>query len=590
MAFEGLRMSIDSRRIRAINRSPLEQTKPMPQTFLPPSNHPKAWTLVPALLTAGLLWLCYFPVDWGWLGWIALVPLLSLVRTTARPRRVYLSAWVAGLAFFVASLQWVRVADYRMYATWLSLALYCSFYFPLAIYLLRRLDRRTRLPLTITVPVVWTALELLRAHFLMGGFPWYFLGHSQHAFLPLIQVSDLAGAYAVTFLVAAVNGLVFDLLATQPWFQAQCAQTADAPPPGCATLGYQSVAVVLLVSGVLGYGAWRLSQDNFEAGPRLALLQGSVDQRLRNEATAPGANEDVIGQVRQNYLSLCDKAATEQADLIVWPETSFMFRWSEIDSNLPAERLPPEWVGEDDFRRRLTRDAAQRWGTNLLVGLSSYTLGADTRIRHGNSAILIQKDGAVGGRYDKIHCVPFGEYVPFRDWLPWLNKFAPYDYDYSLTPGDRLTRFPLDAYHFGVIICYEDTDPSLARQYVDPDSKEPPADFVLNISNDGWFDGTSEHEEHLAICRFRAVECRRAVARAVNMGISAVIDGNGRVCALPGRSWAESKKVEAVVTAHIPIDHRTSLYARWGDWLPWTCWLVVGGGLVGGVFWPVRRS
>src|SRR5205807_499391 len=128
---------------------------------------------------------------------------------------------------------------------------------------------------------------------------------------------------------------------------------------------------------------------------------------------------------------------------------------------------------------------------------------------------------------------------------------------------------------------YEDTDPSLARQYVAP-GDEPAVDFLLNLSNDGWFNGTSEHEEHLAICRFRAVECRRSVARAVNMGISAVIDGNGRVTALAGATWAESKKVAGVVTATVPIDRRGSVYTAWGDWLPAACWLLIGAGLLTG--------
>src|SRR5260370_39296723 len=103
-----------------------------------------------------------------------------------------------------------------------------------------------------------------------------------------------------------------------------------------------------------------------------------------------------------------------------------------------------------------------------------------------------------------------------------MNKLAPYDFDYSITPGTVQTRFRLGKHHFGVFICYEDTDPYLARQYVRQDGGEPTADFLVNISNDGWFDGSSEHEQHLAICRFRAVECRRSVARAVNMGISGI--------------------------------------------------------------------
>jgi apolipoprotein N-acyltransferase len=138
-----------------------------------------------------------------------------------------------------------------------------------------------------------------------------------------------------------------------------------------------------------------------------------------------------------------------------------------------------------------------------------------------------------------------------------------------------------------VFICYESSDPTLAREYVNPAAGRK-ADFLVNISNDGWFDGTAEHEEHLAICRFRAVECRRAVARAVNMGISAVIDANGRVVALPAERWADSKKVEAVVTADVPIDTRPSLYAAWGDWLPAACAVALGLGLIGPML--VRRG
>ncbi len=235
--------------------------------------------------------------------------------------------------------------------------------------------------------------------------------------------------------------------------------------------------------------------------------------------------------------------------------------------------------------------------------------------------ILIGRDGRAGGRYDKIHRVPFGEYVPLRDWLPWMNTFAPYDFDYSVWPGQESTRFALsDAalgrrFTFGVLICYEDTDPDIARPYGGGDG-QPAADFLLNISNDGWFDGTSEHDEHLAICRFRAIECRRSVARSVNMGISAVIDSNGRVLRpqplphpeakadpndrvwtvpmqrggtteLPVSAWRDFKKVPGVLLAVIPLDDRVSLYARWGDWLPWLCWGLIA---VGFVFAMLRRT
>src|SRR5262245_9010499 len=139
--------------------SPAKNIEPRPATPSPLGLGEAARScpmprLLPALFSAGLLWLCFFPVAWGWLAFVALVPLLCLVRAEGRARNIYWSAWAGGLVFFWPVLQWMRVADFRMYFTWAMLATYCALYFPAAVYLLRRLDRGTPLPLVITVPVV----------------------------------------------------------------------------------------------------------------------------------------------------------------------------------------------------------------------------------------------------------------------------------------------------------------------------------------------------------------------------------------------------------------------------------------------------
>jgi apolipoprotein N-acyltransferase len=545
-------------------------------------------------------------VAWGWLGWVALVPLLCLVRSAARPRVVYLSAWGGALVFFVPALQWMRVADPAMYATWLALALHCSLFVLAGVWLLRRLDRGTRLPLVLTLPLVWCALDFARAH-LLGGFAWYFLGHTQHAFLPVIQVADLGGAYAVTFVVAAVNALVFEYLYHWPAFRRLLALPEPPRPPRFAVLLAQTAAVLLLVGADLGYGFWRLSQDTFTPGPRAALIQGSVPQSIRND-TSKGVKDAGLDMLK-HYDVLSRLAATRQPrpDLVVWPETCFPDTWYEVAPEVPPERISADFARGLESTRGLAHDAPRLWPTNLLIGLDTQYLRSDGTARRYNSSVLIREDGTPGGRYSKIHLVPFGEYLPFHDWLSVMRWLSPYDFDYSVTPGDRQTRFALGPYLFGMVICYEDTDAYLARQYARPEGTEPPVDFLVNTSNDGWFDGTAEHEEHLAVARFRAVECRRALLRAVNMGISAVIDGNGRVLRpdttrvrvvvddkevevtlwdvpgdgrrapeLPAARWHEFKKVYGVLTAVVPVDHRSSLYAAWGDWLPWTCWAAVG--------------
>ncbi|MCS6851205.1 MAG: apolipoprotein N-acyltransferase [Gemmataceae bacterium] len=538
--------------------------------------------VVPALLSAALLYACFFPLAWGFLAWIAVVPLLTLVRSQASPRRVYLAAWLAGSAFFWPVLQWMRLADVRMYATWAALAIYCSLYFLVAVVLLRRLDRLSPLPLVLTLPSVWVGLEYVRS-WLLTGFAWYFLGHSQHNYLPLIQVADLGGVYAVSALVAAVNAVVFEGLVRIDAIRTLLGLPAEAVRGTPRTALGQAVVVAALVGGSAGYGVWRMRQAEFTSGPRLALIQGNLEQRVRNAAVQ---DRDVAGEVLKHYQALADEAAAQRPlpDLVVWPETSYPGEWLGVSPELPRDRWPEEWHRHVDISRWIAREIGLGWKTNVLLGVNSRILESDGREYRYNSALLVRSDGHAGERYDKIHRVPFGEYVPLREQLPWMNAFSPYDFDYSIRVGQSLTRFPLGPWTFGVIICYEDSDAHLTRQYVDPATGSPPVDFLVNISNDGWFNGSSEHEEHLAICRFRAVECRRAIARAVNMGISAVIDGNGAVVALPGATWAESKKVAAVLTATVPIDRRSSVYAWAGDWLPIGAWGVTILGLVVSVF------
>jgi apolipoprotein N-acyltransferase len=585
--------------------------------------------LLLALATGGALWLCYFPANAGWLAWVALVPLLVLVRSRSRPRSLYLSAWAGGLVFFWPALQWMRVADPRMYIAWSVLAIYCSLYFPLTLWIVRFLERRTRLPLVFGLPVAWTATEYFRAYFgndfFGSGFPWYQLGHTQHDFLPLIQVADLAGVYAVSFLVLLVNALVFEMLDGRRWFR-RLYGAADVPARwGRSAVLYQGVAVLMLLLATLGYGVWRMGQAAFTVGPRVALIQGNLGQQIRNDLNAGESFVD-------HFVSLCDLAATYHPELIVWPETSYPYEWMEVAPDVASGDVPGSWRNKDTSSRDFAKTVAKRWGTNVLMGLNSQVFEHDGKARRYNSALLVEPTGKASARYDKIHCVPFGEYVPFKDALPILSRLAPYDYEYSVAQGREFTRFPLSSqdgqrsYHFGVVICYEDTDPVVSRPYGGGDGR-PAADFVFNISNDGWFDGTSEHDQHLAICRFRAVECRRTFARAVNMGISAVIDGNGRVLRpetrplpeaitedalrkaghrdplprvwevpaagteeLPVSRWGEFKKVPGILLASLPIDDRTSLYSYWGDWLPWGCWLMLGGLGLLGIVRPARSG
>ncbi len=585
-----------------------------------PGTAPKTsiWlSLIPAATTGGFLWMCYFPLAWGWLGWIALVPLLALVRMQQTPRRLYLSAWLGGLVFFVPALHWLSASPYQaMTAAWIMLALYCALYFPATLWLIRFVDRKTWLPLAVAVPVAWTLMEWFRS-FMLTGFAWYYLGHTQHAMLPLIQIADLGGVYLISFVIAAVNAWVFDVLYQFPglrdrfrWREPRHLQDGSRPLAGGSVwrpgLIYEAGVLFLAVLCTYIYGTWRLGQNRFDEGPLLALLQTNLGQEVRDDVT----QEERDSHLARHCDRLCRLAVhqPQTPDLIVWPETSYLrqFPWLEISAELPIKSIPQIW--REDYpavRRHLREELLRFYPANHLLGLSTYVLNADGTVSRFNSALLVPRDGLIGERYDKMHRVPWGEFVPFRDSLPFMEWLSPYDFNYDIHEGETFTRFEAGKHKYGVLICYEDSDPFLPRRYVRSEKDGEPVDFLINISNDGWFNGTVEHEEHLAISRFRAIECRRAIARSVNMGISAVIDGNGRVLRpeelpppeephtwriagaeeLPIAEWASYKKTAGVLLARVPIDSRASFYAAAGDWLPIGCCGVVAAVIV----WSIAR-
>jgi apolipoprotein N-acyltransferase len=590
---------------------------------------------LPAVVSGVLLWAAFFPLDLGPLGFVALVPWLTLVRAPVSNRRRYCAAYVGGVAFFALATQWVRVAHPMMYLSWLGLVVVIPLFWLAALAVLRQLDR-FGVPLAVAVPVAWVALEYCRMHFPTGypflkpvgayqmiGFGWYFLGYTQHAFAHLIQCADLGGVYAVSFVVASVNGLLAGIAMQVPAVR-RALRWEEGQEPCCAKkLALGGCVTVGLLAASIGYGFHRLDHPAFAEGPVVSALQGSVGQG--DKMGDPNGLLLTYSRLHQGALS----RRLAPPDLIVWPETCCPLDWYEIVPGAKTDGM------SETFRRR--RETAYKeflergWGAHVLFGLSGVEWDGAREWKY-NSAFMVRPlpkldpelskavvkpddprgllQSAAAGRYDKMHLVPFGEYVPLGEQLPFMQWFTPYEKGYECRPGETWTRFPLAArngrdYTFGCLICYEDSDPYLARQYV----ASAPVNFLVNISNDGWFNGTEEHEQHLAICRFRAIEARRSIVRSVNMGISAVIDPDGRVVALPHLAareydrtghdywvvlnehpqtgWRESKKVEGIVTAAVPIDTRSSLYAQLGDWIPAGCW--VAAALALGVGFVRRR-
>ena len=549
-----------------------------PGLTIPVGSHP----VVPAVGSALLLWTTFPPADWSWFAWVALAPLFLLIRSERPARSVYLGAWAGGMVFWTLAIQWVRLTDPSAWLAWLVMALALSAFWPLFLALARLAVRRLNLPLMLAAPVVWVGLEYARAY-VATGFPWYYLAHSQHAVLPVIQVADLTGSLGVSFAIALVNAWVVDLL-TLPLLR-----PTSRGPRLTARQSIRLGVVLTMLGAMLGYGAYRIGTAGFRKGPRIALLQSSFVQRYK-ESKSPH-------ELAAIYYGMVARAARAEPrpDLIVWPETSYPYNFVAIEPGLDPAALDrqvktviPAFTVAD---RLAQRDAiladlhgmTDRLGVAMLVGSLTYDHRADGLSRY-NSAILTRPGVASVQSVNKLHLVPFGEYVPLIETFPWLVRLTPYNGSHipSLTFGREPAWLDLGPLRLAAAICFEDTVPHVVRRFFREakDGRHP--DLLVNLSNDGWFHGSSEHEMHLAVSVFRAVENRVPLVRAANTGVSAIVDGNGRVL----KSLPTLK--QDVLVGEAPLDDRVGLYSSWGDWFGQTCLAVTIGLVPLGLFWPNR--
>ena len=538
------------------------------------------------LASGVLLWLSFPPAEWSGSAWFALVPLFLLAVSRRSKGAVYFGSWIGGFAFWLLAIHWIWWTDETAWLGWVVMALFLSLWWPAFLFLARFARRRLNLPLIVAAPVLWVALEYIRAY-VLTGFPWYYLAHSQYRLLYFTQIADFSGALGLSFLIAVANAYWVDLL-TLPLFRGK------ASGPWWARLALpQKVRLVAVGFGVLGtlaYGAFRVSSAGFRAGPRIALLQSSEVIRYNSEQGRTREENQAL------YESLVGSALKSKPapDLIVWPETSYPWGFVTIDPKLDVKGLDrqvkeidPEFVAAD---WTLKRDRVNAYferslkaiGVPMMVGSSTYEFKASGYSRF-NSAILFQH-GLPAQVYHKLHLVPFGEYVPLLKTFPWLIRLTPYRGTrvHFLDHGADPSWFELGPYRLAAAICFEDTLPQVVRRFFAeaPDGRQP--DVLINLSNDGWFHETSEHEMHLAVSVFRCIENRVPLVRAVNTGISAIIDGNGRIL----HSLAKLKT--GVLVEDTPLDDRHSFYSRWGDWLGQFCLASTIGLLVLGTFAPRR--
>lgn len=568
-----------------------------------------------SLSTATIVLFSYVFPPWSFwpLALICLAPWTIAVLLIEKAWVAHWGSFIAGFLFFLINLYWLMPVTGLGYA---ALAMYLGGYWTLAAWAVRS-GQRAGLGPTWTLPVVWVACEYLRG-WVMSGFPWLFLGHAFHSKLMFIQISDITGAYGVTFLAAMVNGMiatiVLAILRPAPrrrWLE---------PVIACA-------ATLAFVSANLAYGASRLGQAKFETGPRVAVVQ----EDFPLVSTPPYGEHPFV--VFAKYLSLAGRAAQSAPNLLAFPETVWTFPLNQefvmrerqaVDDELAfahaygrrfhtatsafargdyaaaneviahlESRMKPEALRDLPGGELPRLPAGGGPATTLVVGSTSLDVNPDEtypKKRKYNSALIYDPDGQQRPeRYDKTHLVPFGESVPFRNstilgfdlhWLyRLLNRLSPFSeggkIEYSLWSGTKFTVFRLNydgkTASFGTPICYEDVMPYVIRNYV-WDGPQRRVDFLVNISNDGWFLHSAELPQHLAICVFRAIENRVSIARSVNTGVSGFIDPNGRVYSLvnaEGRT--QGPGIVGFQLDHVLLDSRASVYGQYGDVFAGVC-------------------
>lgn len=572
-------------------------------------------------LTSALLWwMAFFPLNWGPIAFLAPVPLLLLARIVDRPRHLYKSVFLTWFAGSLLTLSWMATNPPMMLG-WVALALYMALYPVLFLAGTRLAAGRLGWPLIVAAPLLWVGLEYLRAH-LMTGFSWYYLGHTQWRWTTLIQISDLVGVYGVSFVVmAAATALALWIprtwirrlvVAGDPTIHCTFSRAGDSSRAQVIAMG----SALALLGLSLAYGAWRLSDADFQTGPRVALAQGNFPSRLNPQGQAG----PVEVWYRQNRLTAI--AVPFQPDFVIWPESAF--RWPVLDTpeditdnelETLAQRSPygrmtaSEWRDASTSIREQLGDLATQANAAMLVGASALEADPDHGVRRFNSAIFSRPELGVSGRYDKQHRVMFGEYIPLREELPFMRALSPYTNAISIDAGEDTAVFEYAGYSISPVICFEDTVPHLVRNMVGSAKEAGKSiDLLVNVSNDGWFDQSAEQTQHLAISLFRAVETRTPLARSANTGVSAVIDGNGRIVepvaflsgdAALGEQPEElslldergrlRKDVEAVLVADVPLDPRESLYVRLGDWFAGAC-LIVAGIVFAWGFWRRKQA
>jgi apolipoprotein N-acyltransferase len=509
---------------------------------------------------AGALWAAAFPnIGWPVAAWLA--PGALLVCGLVEPRRAFRSGYIGGFVFHLIALHWLLLipVTFAPVVGWVLLSAYLALFPAVWTWMCVRLWPRARrapgnqgakenLPSAAGFPqralwalscgAVWVALELGQGR-LLSGFPWNFLGASQYAQLPLLQLASVTGVPGVSFVMV--------------WFSAALVSgmmrwARPSRPPRLMALVDDLILPLLAVGIIVTAGFWRIAREP-RAGRFLtaALVQPSIPQTLIWD---PGA---AAGRF-EKLLELTDLALKTRPDVLIWPEAA----------------LPP--IDEAQFQRVAGLIRSNRvWFVFGADDAEERPAGAGASERHYfNSAFLMNPEGRVVATYRKQRLVIFGEYIPLVRWLPFLKWFTPIEGGF--TPGEGPVEFDLGPLRARVAlsICFEDVFGFFTRRSV-----TEATDFILNLTNNGWFGEGAAQWQHATSALFRAVENGVPLVRCTNNGLTCWIDRLGRMHEV---GFGDSPDIYAAgfKTARIPLWEAgarpaPTFYRRYGDWFGWIC-------------------
>jgi apolipoprotein N-acyltransferase len=495
-------------------------------------------------VAAGLLLASAFlKIDFAGGAWIA-PGLLAFAVQNKRGSGAFRIGYIAGLSFWLVSLYWLLEIPYRWHSIplgpgvgWLALCLALSLFvatwgwfvsdeWPICRFW------GGRLLWSLAGAAAWVALEMVRAR-ILGGFPWNLLGASQYKMTPLIQIASVTGVYGVSFLVVWTSLSFYS--AVRMVFANPSSRFAWQPevfPP------------LLAVAILFALGEVKVSQP------------GSPTETLRVVLAQPSIPQDLIWDENENsnrfqqLLQLSESTVTNGTDLLVWPESAV----PELDDDtykaitkLVAENRVWLIFDSDDVQPRA--NATNEYDNDVF-----------------NAAFLLGPNGEAPVVYHKQKLVMFGEYIPLVNWLPFVKWFTPITGGY--TPGHAAVAFDLDSLHAvaSPLICYEDMFPQTGRK-----AAETGADFLVNLTNDGWFGQSAEQWQHERSGIFRAVENGLPLMRCCNNGITCWIDANGRQHKI-FRDENGTVYGAGTMAFDLPLQkHEPTFYTRHGDSFGWGC-------------------